>query len=253
MLRSLRGPRSSVTFTPILWQPMYLMSNTNNTVDYKELSIFSGLPDSVIQKLTQNSFLKNLKHRELLYRAGDPIDTFAIVTRGAFKLVRPTLRGDDVIMFFATMGDAIGALVMNKPLPGYPITVKSMGPSQALCIPRKTFNDAWADNAEIQRRLNTALYGRLSVIQDDKTRSKSPLPQRISALLIGLLERSDHSEDQVIPIPLTRQEIADALGVTVESVIRVMSHWDQDGIIQTRDQRIEILRLDQIVEFYNQE
>lgn len=232
---------------------METMTSARNIASFRDLAVFKGLSDETISELTQSSFVKNLKHRELLYRAGDPIDTFAIVLGGAFKLIRPTARGDEFIMYFATTGDAIGALVMNKPVPGYPISAKAMGPSFALCIPRKTFNDHWVHNAEIQRRLNSALYGRLSVIQDDKTRSKSPLPQRISALLISLLERSDHSDEHVVPIPLTRQEIADSLGVTVESVIRVMSGWAHDGIIRTQDQRIEIMRLDRIVELYNQE
>lgn len=230
------------------------MTNAANDIkNLRSFSIFQGLSDESIQQLTESSYLKKLKHRELVYRAGDPIDTFCIVLKGAFKLIRPTLRGDDVIMYFATMGDVIGALVMNKPVPSYPITAKAMGPSEVLCIPRKTFNDYWAQNAEIQRRLNSALYSRLSMIQDDKTRSKSPLPQRISALLVGLLERAEHEDQLIIPIPLTRQEIADSLGVTVESVIRIMSSWAQDGIVRTQDQRIEIVRLDRIIDLYNQE
>ncbi len=97
------------------------------------------------------------------------------------------------------------------------------------------------------------LYTRMSLLQDDKTLTKSPLPQRISALLLGLLDRNDNDNTQTIPIPLTRQEIADSLGVTVESVIRVMSQWDHQGIIRTLDQRIEMIKLDQIVELFKQE
>lgn len=221
--------------------------------ELESLSIFCGFPLQIRKEFIENAYFKQLKHREFLYHAGDATDSFAIVTQGAFKLVRPTVRGDDVIVYFATAGDVIGALVMNKPVPGYPISAKSMGPSQALCIPRKTYLSHWSVNAEIQKRINSMLYTRMSLLQDDKTLTKSPLPQRISALLLGLLDRNDNDNTQTIPIPLTRQEIADSLGVTVESVIRVMSQWDHQGIIRTLDQRIEMIKLDQIVELFKQE
>lgn len=218
--------------------------------ELKSIPLFDSFSDLDLKELLVGVTVKNFKHRELLYQAGSPIESFSIVMQGAFKLVKPTFRGDDVIIYFATPGDAIGAVIMNKPqVQVYPITAKAMGPSQALCIPRQTYIKTWSENVEIQRRVNSMLFARMSLLQEDKASNKSPLAQRISSLLVNLLERNETEDVQKIPIPLTRQEIADSLGVTVESVIRVMSQWDQQGIIKTQEQRIQIIKLDQIIKY----
>ena len=51
-----------------------------------------------------------------------------------------------------------------------------------------------------------------------------------------------------LPLPITRKEIAEACGASVESVIRVMSDWSKQGFINTQDAHIEILRMDKILE-----
>lgn len=221
--------------------------------ELKAMPLFNGFSDGNLKELLAGATIKNLKHRELLYQAGLPIESFSIVLQGAFKLVKPTFRGDDIIVYFATPGDAIGAVIMNKPhAQVYPITAKAMGPSQSLCIPRGTYLKIWAENVEVQKRINSMLFARMNLLQEDKASHKLPLSQRISNLLVNLLERNDVDDVQKIPIPLTRQEIADALGVAVESVIRIMSQWDQQGIIRTHDQRIEIIKLDQIIHYLKQ-
>ncbi len=70
--------------------------------------------------------------------------------------------------------------------------------------------------------------------------------------LAGNHELESKNEISVLPIPLTRQEIADSLGATVESVIRIMSSWSQQGIIRTMDRKIEILKMSSIIDIYQE-
>ncbi|MBX3017377.1 MAG: Crp/Fnr family transcriptional regulator [Bdellovibrionaceae bacterium] len=212
-----------------------------------ELPLLQGFERSVANEILANGHVALHKHRENLYRAGDEADSFAIVLNGAYKLLRPTPRGDDLIVYFATPGDVIGALVMGRAGSVYPVTARAMGPSRVYVLPRSTFARAWAGNLILQQRLNSFLYSRMTLIQDEKTMARAPLAQRVAALLLQLLERgSGDDQEQILPLPLTRQEIADTLGVAVESVIRIMSDWSHRGMIQTNDRQIEILRPDLI-------
>lgn len=210
--------------------------------------LFESLEHSTVRDLLSGGGSKMHKHREVLYHAGTEADSFAVVLAGAYKLVKPTPRGDDLIVYFATPGDVIAALIMGQQGSGYPITAKAMGPSKVYSIPRSTFQKAWIKNAQIQQRLNSFLYTRMSLVQDERALSRAPLEQRIAALLLKLLERSSRDDERIVPLPLTRQEIADSLGAAVESVIRVMSEWSQRGILKTTDRQIEILRPDQVID-----
>lgn len=214
----------------------------------QEYPLFADLSHDAIRPLVEGHRFKNVRHHDTLFVAGDPADYFAIVLTGAFKLVRPTPRGEDAIVYFATPGDVIGGLVMLKPDSGYPVSVVSMGPSTALMLPRATYQKAWMQNTTVQAKLNSMLYTRMSVLQDEKANSKLTLQQRIAVLLLKLMDRYPSPEDSKLPIPLTRQEIADSVGATVEAVIRSMSDLSQKGIIRTEDKQIEILRPDKIAE-----
>lgn len=227
------------------------MSTTDSDLrEIKSFPLFEGFDQAAIGDLLSGGTIKTHKHRETLYHAGDQAESFAVVLAGAYKLVKPTPRGDDIIVYFATPGDVIAALVMAKPGSVYPVTAKAMGPSKIYSIPKSTFQRSWLSNAKIQQRLNAFLYTRMSLVQDERALARAPLEQRIASLLLQLLERAhrEGEHDHVLPIPLTRQEIADSLGVAVESAIRVMSEWSHRGLIRTTDRHIEILRFDQVVQ-----
>ena len=214
----------------------------------KEYPLFQGLGESDLLGLLEGHRFKNVRHHQILYRAGDPADSFAIVLTGAFKLVRTTPKGDDAIVYFTTPGELIGGLVMLKSPGMYPVSAVALGPSTALVMPRSTYTRSWLPNAAIQAKLNSALYSRMSVLQEDKANSKLSLQQRVASLLLSLLDKQPATETNRLPIPLTRQEIADTVGSSVESVIRCMSELSQQGLIHTEDKHIEILRTDKIVD-----
>ena len=85
-------------------------------------------------------------------------------------------------------------------------------------------------------------------LQQQKALNKAPLATKVASLLIYLADKQLNNETPNVPIPLTRKEIADSIGSTVESVIRVMSDWSKKGYISTTDQHITILKTSKMVE-----
>lgn len=224
------------------------MTTKNQALPLNELPVFRGLDPTVIPSLIQGGVAVSTKHREILYRAGDSAESFALVLLGAFKLYRRDLSGNESIMHFASPGDTIGGLVMLNPEPIYPVTCASMGTSMVLKIPRETWIRVWARNAMLQQRINRMLYKRMTQIQDEKALARLPLAVRVATLLVTLFERYSGGSDRVLPIPVTRQEIADSVGSTVESVIRLLSEWNQEGIVSTESRQLEIVRLDRLIQ-----
>lgn len=210
--------------------------------------LFQDMKEEDLKPLLEEHKFKNILHRNKLYTAGESAESFALVLTGAFKLVRPTPRGEDAIMYFAIPGDVIGGLVMLKPNAQYPVSAVALGNSTVIVLPRAIYKNAWMQSSKIQTKLNSLLYTRMSSLQDEKANTKLPLQRRVAALLVNILDRYPQTSESKLPIPLTRQEIADAVGASVESVIRCMSEMSQDGILRTEDKHIEILRTDKIAE-----
>ena len=212
------------------------------------MPLFDGCTNAQIESLLTGSQERALQHRETLYRAGDQATTFSIILEGAVKLVKPTRLGNDIIVFFATPGDVVPALIMAQQNSSYPVSAIAMGPTVALIVPRQTYSSVWSAQPGILQKMNGILFSRMSEMHEQKAMTKSHLAPKIARQMISLMERLGGHGETVLPIPLTRQEIADSLGASVESVIRVMSEWSQNGIIRTFDQHIEIIQMDRIVE-----
>lgn len=203
-----------------------------------QFPIFSGLTLNDLESLCRAGQVVVSSHREKLFQFGDPADYFGFVLSGAYKLSRPTPQGDEIIIHFTTPGDFIAAFIMAQPKPIFPLTATAMGVSRFIRIPRGIFLTAWKDKPDLIFKMQGLLSTRMGQMQNLKVLQKAPLAAKVAFLLMELLERHAHQDELVLPLPITRKEIADSLGASVESVIRIMSDWSKKGIIQTSDQTI---------------
>lgn len=220
---------------------------SNYRAELKKHGILEGRSESEISALLAGAEVKELRHREMLYRGGDKASNFALVVAGALKLVKYTPSGDEFIVHFATPGDPVGALVMSNPNGTYPVTVVSMGPSIVLKIPKSTFMNAWSKDTQAMQSVNRMLFNRMNDMHEQRAMTKAPLAQKIARQLSSLIERIEGEGATVLSIPITRQELADSVGAAVESVIRVLSEWSRRGLIMTMDHHIEVLRMDLLI------
>lgn len=210
--------------------------------------IFKEFSLEKLEILCANSEIFICKHRQVIFEYGEPAFKFGIVLGGAFKLSRPTITGEDSIMHFSSPGDIIGAFIMAQPQPKYPVTTAAMGPSRLLAVPKENYIQSWKKDSDLIFKIQNLISSRMSQFQAQKAMQKSPIPARIAELLLQLSNRSS-SHEYKLDIPLTRKEIADSLGVTIESVIRVMSEWSKSGLIDTTEQMITINKPEKLIEF----
>lgn len=216
--------------------------------ELKALAIFNDFSDEEIQSLCQKSQVTVCSHRQSLFLQGDSANFFYIVLNGAFKLTKPSLNGEDIIMHFSPPGDVIAALIMPSKSPVYPVSAISMGPSRCIKLQRDVYLSHWKTNHQLVLRIQNLLTTRMVALQQQKALNKAPLATKVASLLIYLADKQLNNETPNVPIPLTRKEIADSIGSTVESVIRVMSDWSKKGYISTTDQHITILKTSKMVE-----
>lgn len=213
------------------------------TGNLQSLEVLRDLPPATVQSLLAGSRLLRHRHRGVLIRAGDDADHFALVVSGCYKMLKPRPDGGGALIAFAAGGEPIGLLTMAEAGPhGYPIDVESLGTSSALWIPKETYEAAWLREPRIVRRMHLAMLRRSRDLHADRASQHLPLPARIGAFLLRHLDRSVADERGLLKFPLTRREIAEAVGAQTESVVRVMSAWQKAGWISTCERYIEIPR-----------
>ncbi len=217
-------------------------------MELSNFRVFADLDEATVTDLCEGGSVVLSSHREALFEVGTSAKYFGIVLSGAYKLSRPSPGGEDTIVHFSTPGDVVAAFVMGHDNPKYPVTARAMGPSRFLKIPRANYFSHWAKRPDLIVKVQSLLSSRMTQMQTAKSMQRSALPAKVSALLVDLVNRDFEGNDGTfLPFPLTRKEIADSLGASVESVIRVMSDWSKQGMIETTEQQIRILKIDKII------
>ena len=108
-----------------------------------------------------------------------------------------------------------------------------------------TFARLIAANPEVAQKLIRMLGGRLHSLMGLQVLAGERVDRRLAHILLKLADRAGRAEPRhgvLITIPLTRQDLADMAGTTLETAIRTMSHFREQGWVETRRGGYIILR-----------
>ena len=184
--------------------------------------------------------LRGYEKGELIFREGDPADRIHFVVLGRVKIVKAA-GGRDVILEILGPGEPVGAVAVfeRRPFPAGAVTVE---PSSILSIPEREFFALLENRPEMMRRLLAGLTYRLIMVNKRLADMTGSAEYRASRLFLTLADRMGTTKGQAvfIPMALSRQELADLIGTTLETAIRLMSRWQKDGIVLTEKNGFEI-------------
>ena len=213
----------------------------------KEIPLLEDIPQEEIKKISTYFHLKEYKKNEYIFFEGDEEPGIYIVIEGIVKLIKETADGKTVILRLVTPKEVFGWLVMGESRPTSTYTAQTLVDTKVLYISNQDFLKllnlypalAIKITCDASKMLLEA-YDRLKSLAAEKVEG------RIANLLLELSRKIGKEEDGkiVIRAPITRQDLAEMTGTTVETAIRIMSKWKKEGIVNTERGKIEILNPD---------
>jgi len=170
---------------------------------------------------------------ETIFREGDPADRIHFVHIGRVKIVK-SAGSRDVILEILGSGEPVGAVAVFERRP-FPASAVTLEPSGILSIPEREFFALLEKRPEMMRHLLAGLTLRLMMVNKRLADLTGSAEQRAARLFLTLADRVGLStpDGMRIPLTLSRQEIADLLGTTLETAIRLMSRWQKEAIVLT--------------------
>jgi CRP-like cAMP-binding protein len=170
---------------------------------------------------------------ETIFHEGEPADRIYFVVLGSVKIVKAA-GSRDVILEILGAGEPVGAVAAFEQRP-YPATAIAVEPTSILSIPEREFFQLLEARPEITRRLLGGVTMRLIMLNKRLADMTGSVESRAARLFRTLAERGGEKRDDgmFIPLALSRQEIADLLGTTIETAIRLMSRWQKEGLVIT--------------------
>lgn len=183
-----------------------------------------------------------------IYYAGDPAERLYVVAAGKVKLIRHALSGQERVLDLLLPGDFFGTLpVIGEPT--YPDTAQAHTTCCVLSISAHDFQTILQRYPPVSIALLEITANRLHAAREMLHQAGvAPVESRVAALLLRLAERAGEERDEgcLIQMPLGRQDIADMLGITVETASRTLSQFRKKGLIRSGRRWIAIADRDRL-------
>lgn len=200
-----------------------------------QIPLFKRVGTEDRDRIAAVSFVRSYERGERVFAEDDPSDFFYIVLTGRVKVFKQAPNGSDLILELFGPGGPLGAVAAYESRP-YPASAAAIEPSECLLIPRQAFFQLLEQHPSLVRGLLGSLSLRLVQLT---TRLAELTGGRIEARFARLFLKLAEQLGQpgrggiFIPLHLSRQELADWTGTTIETSIRIMSRWGKDEVLAT--------------------
>ena len=211
------------------------MKHSDKAQIIKNSSIFSSLNDDELNELAGLAIDRSLTSNEVVFWDGDAPEWFYIVAEGRIKVLKHSSSGREFIIAFFGPGEIFGevAVFENKP---YPASAQAITETRVIGVKKDGFLSFLANRPQVALKVISVLGERLRDAQGRlRDFAGERVEQRLASVLLMLSAKLGPT------LPFTRQEIADMVGTTIETAIRVMSVLKDRDIIRSVRGKVVIL------------
>lgn len=224
----------------------------------RDISVCGALDAEDVARLNAVVTHQSLDPGETLFIEGDPADNLYIITNGCVKLYKMMIDGRRQITGFLYRSDFLGLALRDS----YAYSVEAVAPSDLCRFPKDRLERLLDEFPRMERRLLGIASNELASAQDqmlllgrktaeEKVASFLSLLRRRAEIKVGM---SIEMEPDRLDLPMTRTDIADYLGLTIETVSRSFSSLKKRGVISfSNPHRIEVVDGEYLMELAGME
>jgi CRP-like cAMP-binding protein len=201
----------------------------------RETPSFRRLSPEDRQRVAEVARLRNYARGDLVFAEAEPSDYFYSVATGRVKVVKMLPSGKEVILEVFGAGEPLGAVAVYEGRP-FPASAIAMEETTCILIPRAAFFALLERHPTLVRGVLSGLSLRLIELTKRLAElSGGRVEARFARLFLKLAQDVGQRQDggTFVPLPLSRQELADMTGTTIETCIRIMSRWGKDEVVRT--------------------
>ncbi len=208
--------------------------------------VFRKLAPPDLHTIAQAATARRYEKGQIIFEQDTPSDAFYTIASGRVKIFKMLPTGKDLILEIFGTGDPLGAVAAYDGRP-FPATAMALEDTVCIIIPRPVFFRLLEAHPSLVRGLMLGLTIRLVELTNRLAQlSGSRIEPRFARLFLKLADEMGRAERGgiYIPLALSRQELADMTGTTIETGIRIMSRWGKDDVVHTEKDGFVILDRD---------
>src|SRR5215213_1318221 len=193
---------------------------------------------------------RRLAAKDLIFAPGDPDDQVYFLLAGTVRLYKIYGEFKEATVALLREGDVFGELSLEE-TSRQNAFAEAITPARVAVVRKTVLNEVLNRRPTFALRLFSSVSERLR--QSDET-IESLLDREVSARLATLLSHlgdrfgEPDGSGTVLKVRLTHQDLANMIASTREAVSKVMSEFQRDGLIESRNRRIVIVDHDALAE-----
>ncbi|MBL8097482.1 MAG: Crp/Fnr family transcriptional regulator [Anaerolineales bacterium] len=195
--------------------------------------LFQDVEDRDLRSVAGQCTLTAYDRESEIFQQGDPCTHVFIVDRGQVKIVFQDEDGREVIIELIDAGQAFGGGVLH--FPAQPATARAMEPSTVISLPREHYNDFLRIHPGITLRLLKMLGQRHYTMLQGQALVGTRVERRMAFVLLKIAGKCGEPIDDGtrITLALSRQDLANFSGTTLETAIRTISRFTHERLVRT--------------------
>ncbi|MDF2547245.1 MAG: transcriptional regulator, Crp/Fnr family [Anaerosolibacter sp.] len=201
-----------------------------------KVPIFSTLSQEELSEINSLKINKEYKKGEILFFEGDQMESLFIINQGSVKVFKYTKEGKEQILYILSEGDIFGELSLFRS-ERLTFNVEALEDLNACVLTKASFEMILSKRPEISMKVLQVMGERLikmeTLIQSLGTKD---IEARIATFLLELIPEYTKSRGHIkeIELPLSREEIANYIGVTRETISRKLGKMQDEGILKIK-------------------
>ncbi|ODQ00773.1 FNR family transcription factor [Salinivibrio sp. SS2] len=204
--------------------------------------------DSIIERK------KPIQKGQELFKAGDHLRALYAIRSGTIKSYTITEQGDEQITAFHLAGDLVGFDAINER--EHPSFAQALETSMICEIPYETLDDLSGSMPKLRQQIMRLMSNEIKGDQDMiLLLSKKTAEERLAAFLYSLSKRFSQRgfSPREFRLTMTRGDIGNYLGLTVETISRLLGRFQKSEILAVKGKYITILNLEELARLAGEE
>jgi CRP-like cAMP-binding protein/CheY-like chemotaxis protein len=204
-----------------------------------------------LKELSENRETRSYKKKDDIYKEGGYPKGVYFISKGKVKIFQSSELGKELITELYNEGDFFGytSLLQDET---YTSTAAALEDSEIYMLPKEDFFDLLYKNAEISRKFIEILSSNLRDREKHLVElAYNSVRKRVAEALVKLSDKFKKEADAKFSMNVTREDIANMVGTATETVIRTLSDFKEDGLIDIKGGNITINNYDKLVRMKN--
>lgn len=204
-----------------------------------------------LSKLSAERKVHHFKKKEMIYMEGDEPNGIVFISKGKVKTFKTNEDGKEFITAIHNEGDFIGYIDLIENTE-YRESAEALEETEISIIPKQDFFALLYSNRDVAAKFIKLLSNNLQEMEEKLINlAYNSVRKRVADALIALQNQYAHHNEKSTAFSVSREDLASMVGTATESVIRTLSDFKEEKLIDIKDKNIYILNPERLARMKN--